>query len=162
MIDTHQLRELVIGPALDAIDLYCRGAEELLMATAAQESKCGYYLKQLANTPMAALGLYQMQPDTHDNIWDTTLMKHSSLGFRLMSACNYGIRPKAEFMIYNLRYASMMARVFWLHVKEDMPKEDDLDTIWYLYKKYWNTSSGKATKEEFFENYSRYVKGEES
>lgn len=158
MIHSTQLRELVIRPALKGINLYSPEAEEMLIATCAQESLDGYYLKQISDHKNAALGIYQMEPDTHDSIWNTTLTANSNLGFVVMTSCKYTIRPKADVMIYNLLYASVMARVFWLPVKEDFAEIGDIDALWFLYKKYWNTAGGKATKEDFVKNYSRYAK----
>lgn len=160
MLFTKQLRELVIEPALKAIDLYSKGAEELLVATCAHESKDGYYLKQLSNVPDAALGIYQMQPSTHESLWNTKLTSDSYLGLRVMTACNYTLRPKAEVMIYNLKYSSIMARIFWLQIPDLLPDPDDLEEIWYLYKRYWNTLAGKATKDDFFSNYDKFVRGD--
>lgn len=157
MINSGQLREFVIRPALNAIHLYSQEAEELLISTCAQESEDGFYLKQTVGGENAALGIFQMQPDTHESIWNGTLSINTNLAFDVLKACNYPIRPKPEIMIYNLWYAAIMARVFWLHVKEPMPS--DMNGRWLLYKKYWNTYAGKATKEEFVANYNRYVKG---
>lgn len=163
MINNKQLRELVIQPALKGINLYSPGAEELLIGTCAQESQDGFYIKQTVGGIHAALGIYQMQPETHDDIWKNTLTKGSvntDLAVLVMNVCRYPMPPKAEVMVYNLLYASVMARIFWLHVKEPMPAVDDIDHIWSLYKKYWNTEEGKATKEEFVRNYHKFGKGE--
>lgn len=159
MINHKQLRELIIQPALKAIDCYTPEAEELLISTCAQESQDGLYLKQTVGGDNAALGIYQMQPQTHEDIWNSTDQKFSYVKFAILKACNYALRPKPEVMIYNLWYATMMARVFWYHVKEPMPDMSDFNGRWTLYKKYWNTATGKATKEEFEANYNRYVKG---
>ena len=162
MIVSAQLRELIIQPALRGIDLYSPEAEELLICICAQESHDGYWLKQTVGGTRAALGIYQMDPLTYEDIWANTLTKGecSKLGLRVMTSCNYTLKPKPEVMIYNLLYASVMARVFWLHVKADMPAVNDMDGRWFLYKKYWNTSAGKATQDEFVSNFNRYVKGE--
>lgn len=159
MIQAIELRELVIQPALKGIHLYSPEAEELLIATCAQESEDGYYLKQTVGGANAALGIFQMQPETHETIWNTTLIKNSGLGFLVLTSCSYTLRPKPEVMVYNLLYAAVMARIFWLHVDEPMPAVNDKDRRWYLYKKYWNTYAGKATQQEFEANYAKYVKG---
>ncbi len=160
MINSIQLRELIIQPALKGINLYSKEAEEMLIATCAQETHSGLYLKQLSGGKDAALGIYQMQPDTHDWIWNSTLTTDSNLGFVVMTSCKYTIRPKPDVMVYNLLYASVMARAFWLHVKEPFPDIGDTDNMWFLYKKYWNTYGGKATKEDFVKNYNLYaIKG---
>ncbi len=158
MINSSQLRELVILPALKGVNLYSPEAEEMLIATCAQETHDGFYLKQMTHDKNAALGIYQMQPDTHDWLWNTTLTTDSNLGFKVMTSCKYTLRPKADVMVYNLLYASVMARVFWLHIKDAFAEVGDTDHLWFLYKKYWNTYGGKATKEEFVKNYNLYAK----
>ena len=62
MIDNKQLRELIIGPSLDALQMYSKEAEEILVFTCASESLGGTYLKQVKGP---ALGIYQMEPATY-------------------------------------------------------------------------------------------------
>jgi hypothetical protein len=66
MIDPRQFRALIVRPALESINLWSQQAEDLVMGTAAQESRL-IYLRQLGNGP--ALGLFQMEPATHNDIW---------------------------------------------------------------------------------------------
>lgn len=157
MIDHTQLRELIIRPPLQYINHYKPEDEEMLISISAQETEDGFYLKQIRGGENAALGIFQMEPDTHEFLWDTILTKDSSLGFKVMLSCNYTLRPKPEVMIYNLRYAAVMARIFWLHIEEPMPALHDSNGRWSLYKKYWNTYSGKATKEQFISNHDKYI-----
>lgn len=159
MIDHTQLRELVIMPALKGVNLYSPEAEEVLIAIAAQEGNDGYYLKQTIDND-SALGIFQMRPETHEYLWDTVFLADHHLGFKAITSLNYTLRPSAEVMVYNLRYAAVMARIFWLRIKEPFPAIDDLEGIWNLYKRHWTTLSGKATKQEFMANYKRYVKGD--
>lgn len=159
MINSYQLREFIIKPSLLAVGLYTIEDEELLISISAQESADGFYLHQTVGGKNAALGIFQMQPDTHDDIWETTLSKRSDLAYKILQVCNYTLKPKAEVMVYNLWYATIMARVFWLHVNEPTPGLNEPEVRWALYKKYWNTPKGKATHEEFETNYLKYVKG---
>ena len=167
MINEKQFRELIIQAPLKAIGLYSEESEALLLSICAQESNGGYYLKQTTEGENAALGPYQMQEATYNDIWENTLSKpeHSDLKLRILTACRYPLIPRADVMVYNLWYATIMARVFWLHVKESMPPCPDssgtgLDKLWLLYKKYWNTAAGKATKEEFVAHYNQFVNGD--
>lgn len=159
MINHLQLRELVIQPALNGMELYSPSAEEMLICISAQESEDGYYLKQTVGGVYAALSIFQMQPETHDNIWNKTLssVAHSYTGLLILKTCNYTLRPKASVMVYNLLYAACMTRAFWLSVEEPFVEVGDIDGFWDLYKRYWNTYEGKATKDEFMANYKRYV-----
>ena len=58
-MDPKQLKEL-IERVLRKVNLYSDAAVDLLMLTAAQESACGKYIRQLGNGP--ALGIFQMEP----------------------------------------------------------------------------------------------------
>src|SRR5688572_13952135 len=143
MIYARHLRQLVIQPALHDINLYTVNDEQFLMRICAQESLGGYYLKQLSESQESALGIYQMQPNTHDSIWNTTISKNPNLEKSILETTGYQYPPLPEDMVYNLQYATIMARVFWLHVKEPTPDANDIDSQWNLYKKYWNTEAGK-------------------
>lgn len=61
MINTNQLREYVIIPALSKLNAYSKDAEELLIFTCAVETNGGEYLKQIQGP---ALGIYQCEPTT--------------------------------------------------------------------------------------------------
>ena len=79
MINHTDLRRLVIQPTLDAmVPLWGTGvnheaAANLLVGTVFQESVIGNQtrLKQVGGGP--ALGIFQIEPDTHQDIWDNYL-----------------------------------------------------------------------------------------
>ena len=64
MIQPEHLVKYVIEPVLKTLDLYSEDAVNLVLGTACVESECGRWLHQLGTGP--ALGIYQMEPDTHD------------------------------------------------------------------------------------------------
>ena len=64
--NAQQFRNLIIEPTLEAIGMNSTSAVELLLGTMATESWAGTYIKQIKNGP--ALGVYQMEPATHDDI----------------------------------------------------------------------------------------------
>ena len=67
MIDRHQLDRDIIEPVLSRLHAASPAARALLLGTAAQESAMGRYIRQLRGGP--ALGIFQMEPATHDDIW---------------------------------------------------------------------------------------------
>lgn len=146
MINLSQFREYVIQQPLKAINLYCPGAEELLVATACVESDCGKYLKQ---THGPALGPFQMEPVTFYDLWEW--VKGSKFYDSVMSSCNFdkAYAPKAEEIVTNLKFASIMARLHYRRFPDPIPEKDDLEGIWKLYKKRWNTSLGATNETEF-------------
>jgi hypothetical protein len=70
-LNVHQFRSYVLRPTLERIGLHSNSAEILLLGTALTESGDMHYLRQLGNGP--ALGVYQMEPTTHEDIYDNYL-----------------------------------------------------------------------------------------
>lgn len=155
MIDNKQLRELIIKPSLDLLQMYSAEAEELLVFTCACESLGGTYLKQIKGP---ALGIYQMEPATYTDIWQNYIKNHGMVVnlLTLNFACHN--MPLPERMIYDLRFATAMARLHYRRCKQPLPKSTDIDGIWEYYKKFYNTHLGKAEKESSIKHYQKYIK----
>jgi hypothetical protein len=153
VLNSQQVRQYVIQPALKKINLYSEDAEELLIATMAHESECGAFIKQMEGP---AVGVYQMEPRTYYDIWDSFLSKKPQLANDLLHACGVYEIPSADEMIWNMKYATIMARVFYLRVPQALPSKKDIDAIWLYYKAHWNTLLGKATKQDFLIDYYRF------
>lgn len=168
MIDSKQLRELVVIPVLKYLDPeipYSDEAVELLMMTAAHESSLGTYLKQVKGP---ALGIYQMEPATYEDIFLSFLKYKDSLRNKVMS-----LGSSTYDLIHDLRYATAMARVHYYRDPKPIPKKEDFvapmsgfnESLWLLAlakyaKRVYNTKAGKATPEKYYEDYRAYVLGE--
>jgi hypothetical protein len=61
-------------------------------------------------------------------------------------------------MIFNLKYATAMARIHYLRISEPLPQFNDIEGMWNYYKQYYNTPKGAATRDQFMGNYAKYVK----
>lgn len=146
MIDPGQLREYVVGPALEALGLWSDAAENLVMGTAAQESRLRY-IHQLGDGP--ALGLWQMEPATHRDIWDHYLAYQPDLELAVRGLAGY--RPRSEVLIYNLRYAAAMCRIHYYRAPEPIPQT--VEGMAALWKLRYNTPLGAGTEQEFIDNY---------
>lgn len=176
MFDHQQFRELIIRPVLNALeDKDAKDSEEILIATMAYESKGGTYLKQ-EHGP--ALGPYQMEPKTYIgtmiHIYENKFLRDNMLklfGIKLMPQFKIDninsdlsimhssiLEEMANVMIWDLKYATAMARMFYMQHQEPLPPADDIEKIWEYYKKYWNTELGKARKEHFIEDYNIFTK----
>lgn len=144
-IRVDDLRKYVIRPALSPYGLWSDVAEELLLLTAAQESKLGYYLHQLGDGP--ALGPWQMEPDTFNWLRDGTTFEF--------------VNPlkgrHAEEMMYDLRLAAVAARLRYYIDPVALPATKDAATLAQLWKRVYNTSAGKGKWEEAAEAYQHYV-----
>lgn len=149
-MNANQLRTFVIRPVLEHLDLWSQAAENLILGTAAQESGCGEYLAQLGGGP--ALGIYQMEPATHDDILQNFVRFKPALAARLAELkANYPIEE--DQLVSNLAYATAMCRLHYLRVKEPLPDADNVDNMARYWKKYYNTELGKGKVEEFIRNY---------
>lgn len=155
MINADQLRKYIIVPELKRLDLYSEGAENLLMGTAAQESKLGEYLKQLGNGP--ARGIFQMEKATEKDIWDNYLKYKPKLREKVRVITATQLPYYTEEILYNLRYAAAMCRIHYLRVKEKLPDPEDVEALARYWKLFYNTPLGRGTEEEFVKNYARYV-----
>jgi len=151
-IDSEQLRHYVIRPTLKYLGLYSRSAEELLIGTAAVESQGGRYLHQLNNGP--AHGIFQMEPDTHEDIWGNYLDYRQPLSDSIR---NLGGRCSAEDLIGNLCYATAMARVHYLRVPMLLPGETELMSLAKYWKDHYNTHKGAGSTRDFVDAYKRYT-----
>lgn len=158
MFDQKQLRSL-IDRTLRAIDLYMPAASNLLMGTAAQESRLGTYLRQLGGGP--ALGIYQMEPRTHDDIWINYLAHRPELKrkvSRYLSWSHIGGSESffSEELEWNMAYATAMARVHYLRIPERLPADGDIDGLARYWKQHYNTPLGAGTEYEFVHNYWQF------
>lgn len=107
-----QLRRYIIEPVLQDLGLLSAAAVNLLLGTCAQESRMGHFLRQQGGGP--ALGIFQMEPATHADIWANYLMFHEDLAGRIWSYLPDASRsPDPDYLICNLKYATAMARVHY-------------------------------------------------
>lgn len=147
-MNPESLRQL-IRAALMPLGLYSEDAEELLMATCAQESKLGLYRHQI-NGP--ALGIFQMEPEDHNDIWKNYLTYHPALQSALRRVAGH-IAPAAIDLQFNDPYAIAMCRIHYERAPGALPAATDLSGLWWYYKQHYNTPAGAATEAEFRHNY---------
>jgi hypothetical protein len=119
-------------------------AEQLLLGTALVESNL-VYVRQVGGGP--ALGVYQMEPRTHDDLWASFLPQHP----HLMVAVERVMTPqdRHEQLVTNLAYATAMARVMYRRVPALLPAMNDIPAMAAYWKKYYNTNLGKGRPYDF-------------
>jgi hypothetical protein len=146
-IDESQLRTKLIRPILQKYNLWSQAAENLLIGTVAQESSGGKWLVQFPNGP--ALGIFQMEPATYHDIRSIVIPNPKI-------QLDFDIPVTPENMIWDLRLATIMCRLHYWRFKEPLPEADDIPGLSKYYKKYYNTSFGKANSTDFVLNYYTY------
>ncbi len=155
MINQKQLLNNVVYPVLHGLEFdktpeARKNAAALLMYTCMQESHGGEFIKQLGTGP--ALGIMQMEPNTFNDIVDNYIMYRPEIWDRVNEVTGTQGEPDCEEMVYNLALSVAMARIHYRRTPPAIPAWDDLEGMWKLYKKYYNSVLGAATKEEFMHN----------
>jgi hypothetical protein len=155
MISKIQLIDYVIYPTLNSIHLWSQSAENLLLGTCAQESQMGTYLHQLGKGP--ACGIYQMEPVTYKHLINRLMQEHELIREIIFRECNFVEFPTHMELITNLKFATIMTRLYYKQFQEPLPASDDVPGLARYWKKYYNTAEGKGTEKEFIDNYKKYV-----
>lgn len=154
MLNIDQFRKLIVQSTLYDLMLYSENAEELLVFTCAVESDGGTYLQQLKGP---AIGIYQMQPVTYNDLWQNYIKSNGPLMLRLFSNFCVASIPSEDRLIYDLRFATAMTRIFYDRIKQLLPSAKDENAIWEYYKEYYNTSLGAAQKDSAMEKYHAFL-----
>jgi hypothetical protein len=150
----RQLLFDAIRPALDTLGKGGSAAEQLVLGTAIQESLL-IHRQQLGGGP--ALGLFQMEPFTHDDCWNNFLKFRRDLADRVKQTLEPGQEPEAETMRDNDRYAAAMCRVKYVRAPAALPGQDDITAIANYWKQHYNTPLGAGKPEEFLSKWPQYV-----
>lgn len=154
-MDAKQLLELIITPTHNRMggNYQSDSADLLSLCTAAIESDCGHYIKQV-NGP--ALGPWQMEPDTHADIWfycdaltsfteeNQTDVVEQMIVFSLSEECI------DSDLIDSPKYACAMSRLKYSMDPSPLPevtgnRKTDERNFYNYYKRVYNTELGKST-----------------
>lgn len=160
MLNVIHLRTLIVRPVLEYLDMWSEVAENLVIGTAIQESRLTH-LQQLGGGP--AVGIYQMEPNTHTDLWNNYIRFRPTLVTKLNN-----LRVDSPFdgqflkvpsyeMIGNLYYATAMCRIHYRRAPSPLPP-NDVPLIAAYWKKYYNTPLGAGTVQEFIDNYTKFNK----
>lgn len=154
MLNVQQLKELIIKPTLIDLIMFSDDAMELLVFTCAIESLGGTYLKQIKGP---ALGIYQMEPETYNDIWHNYINNKKDLSLLMATNFECNLIPAEDRLIYDLRFATAMARIHYARVSEEIPKKENLKEVWNYYKRYYNTLLGAAQEDHSFRQYLSFI-----
>lgn len=159
--EVEQFRVFIVQPTLHYLGNHSPAAEELLMGTVAQESHFKF-LDQLDRDGEMflgpAIGFYQMEQLTHDDIWENFLKYHQDLAAKILRLKG-DLPAELHPLLGNLYYATAMARVLYYRQKEELPAATDLQGLAHYWKRYYNTTSGAGTVDQFVKNYKQHVNG---
>jgi hypothetical protein len=151
-MNAGQLLNYIIRPVLRDLGLWSEPAERLVLGTACQESACGQYVHQIEGP---ALGIYQCEAASHDDIWDNYLDFNLDLSKKVQRWYINTTNELSDELPGNLYYATAMCRIHYLRVPEPIP--DTLPGQAALWKLRYNTPKGKGTVEEYIHNWRRFI-----
>ena len=154
MIEPSEFGSLVIRPALQGLNLWSLAAERLLLGTAIAESG----LRHLKQTRGPALGLYQVEPATHDDLYENWLHFRPDWGNRLIE-CTTDYGTYTEQLVWNLAYATAVARLIYYRRPEPLPDTGDLRGQAEYWKAHYNTEAGKGTVEYYISKVRKHWHG---
>ena len=145
-MDAQQLHDHIIKPTLQYMggNYDSKDARFLLLCTAAIESKCGYYIKQV-NGP--ALGIWQMESKTAEDIWQNcdAICSGNSRVEKLGGSFEFDDNTLIQYPMY----ACAMARLKYSMDKAPLPDRHDIKAVYDYYKRIYNTPAGASTYEKF-------------
>jgi len=158
-IDPEHLLIYVIRPTLNYLDMGGKQAEALVLGTAMVESN----LRYLHQNGGPARSIYQVEPTTHDDHWDSFLEYRGNLKQKVSDLCAYnglGQWGKVDELWGNLPYATAMCRLkYW---RSPWPLPDmDAEAMANYHKEIYNTHKGKTDPNKsvnHFHNAINYVK----
>jgi hypothetical protein len=158
-MDKTQLRRLIREHLylLEPEVPYSLSAEELLMMSCAVESNLGEFIKQIDGI---ALGIFQMEQKTEDDIWENYLAYKPKLREKVLQLHGPHIisgGPYAQPLAYNLGYQITMARLHYRRFSEPLPFYWNVEGLAQYWKKYYNTKLGKGTVKDAINKYERLV-----
>lgn len=154
MIHVPDFRDCVVAPTLRYLGLHSLAAEQLVLGTAVHESGLRY-LRQLGGGP--ALGLFQMEPATHRDIWRNYLAFKPVLAGRVLKMRALWATTERQ-LTNNAAYACAMCRLHYYRRREPLPKTGDAQALGWYWKRYYNTESGAGTATQFVTVFDEYVK----
>ena len=148
--------EELIRPTLKRIGKHSDEAERLLLGTAIQESHLKHR-RQLGGGP--ARGLFQMEPATHDEIWENFLStrRRSELADAIRMMKTDPDADGAEELENNDVYACAMARAHYLRVPTAIPTAGGVRAHARYWKQHYNTASGAGTITQYIENWRQFA-----
>ena len=150
--DKHQFRDF-IDRTLRVVELHSEAATDLLLKTAAHESKFGTYLRQVKGP---ALGVFQVEPDTEKDIWLNYLRFNPELIAKIKNLTGID-GPNLSALEGDLRYQVIMARLVYRRIKFPLPSPIDILGQAKYWKRHYNTMLGAGSETDFIKAAEKYV-----
>ena len=148
-MNAQQLLDCIIKPTLEYMggNYNSKNARMLLLSTAAIESKCGYYIKQVGGP---AMGIWQMEPATHNDIWDNCDALRNNVFVDAISQMQISCIVDSDIdLVISPMYACAMARLKYAMDPKPLPDYNNIRQVYDYYKRIYNTPLGASTYAKF-------------
>lgn len=136
-LNLTDVKTLIVAPALEAIGMNSPVAINLVAGTGLVESSY-VSLKQIGTGP--ALGLWQMEPATHADIWKNYINAQPALTRTLKTLMTPG--NSLAQLTGNLLYAAAMCRIKYFRAPQALPAENDAAGMALYWKAIYNSDLG--------------------
>lgn len=154
-----QFRDEILTPVLKSFDdfsFYSPGAVNLLLGTVAAESSASHFAEYVKQIRGPAVSIFQMEPDTLDDIYNNYLRYRPELRRRVDALVDKN-HSLADQMKWNMALAIVMARIHYRRVPKALPHHEDVEGMADYYKQYYNTVLGGSSTEKFIALYDEHV-----
>lgn len=151
-MNSQQLYDCIIKPTHKYMggNYESRNANFLSLCTAAIESNCGYYIKQVGGP---ALGIWQMEPATCKDIWMNCDFIKTDMGecavTELLTSDAVIDDDLNASLVTAPMYACAMARLKYSMDVAPLPDSENIRAVYDYYKRIYNTPAGASTYEKF-------------
>lgn len=148
-------RENIVRFSLEQINEWCEASERLVIATALAESELKA-VRQRGGGP--ALGFWQMEPATHDDIF-ANYLGATKRQLLLDGLCALSDRPgDARELEVNPFYGAALCRIHYLRVRAPLPHKNDFEAMARYWKQHYNTHLGAGTVRGFLAKADRAMR----
>ena len=146
-MNNSNIKKHIITPALQAINSYSDDRLDMVFVTGAAET----LYKHVRQIKGPALGYWQMEPKTHDDLWRNFLGHFKRR--KLVDGLSYLSKVPGDFhqLEVNPWYAAAMCAIHYMRFPEPLPHTGDRMSQAEYHKEYYNTHKGKSTIDGFLE-----------
>jgi hypothetical protein len=159
-MNPNQLKEYIDRVLSNEISKYhSREAVYQILFTAAAESDCGKYIRQVKGP---AMGIFQIEPNSEKLVWKWAI-KESEDFFEALVNSSTGSIFSEDDLVGNIKYQIILARAYYyswpnaLPIISDPIDKESIKRMAEYWKKYWNTEEGKGTVKGAIKKYKKFV-----
>ncbi|WP_281855894.1 hypothetical protein [Litoreibacter halocynthiae] len=147
---------LVIEPTVSHLSKipFQIAAPQLMLGIALHESGGLKHRRQIGGGP--ALGLFQMETRTHNDIWNNFLRYRTDLADQVRALRALDGSPRASEMISDDIYAAAMCRVHIYRYSPNLPGRGEIKAQAKIWKQHYNTVLGAGTIDKYVADWNTY------